>query len=177
MIREFSVSPKPQNKNAKIVVLISLIVAALSFATRIVLDKYNWAWELLAFFAVVVTVYISSKYIFTVYYYDIMIDTDGVPIFVVRKMIGRRQETHARVELTYITECTPVTREERKKHKTPEGVLKFNYCPTLWPARLARLGYESPEQRAELYLELSDEFCELLLSYSDEARLDGSQGV
>ena len=99
------------------------------------------------------------------YYYDVMVDTAGTPLFVVRSVVGKRTTTLCRVELSSIIGITTLTAEERKAHKTPDGFVKYFYSPTMSPDRIALITVSSRYERAEIAIEASDEFTELLKNY------------
>ena len=106
----------------------------------------------------------------TKYYYDVMIDTSGTPLFVVRSLVGKRATTLCRVEISSIIGITTLTAEERKSHKTPDGFVKYYYAPTMTPARITLITVSSRYERAEISIEASDELVGVLTTYVKEAR-------
>ncbi len=170
MIKEFSVRPKPKNNNAKIAFLLSMLAFLLSLATYFIIDKYRGVVGLIAIGFLTAALLVYTKYISPIFYYDITFDTENTPIFVVRRIIGKRQETLARVDIANIKSAEIESAAERKKHKTPTGVLKYNYCPTMCPGEVCRIVLNGRYEKAEILVELSREFADNLLLYAEEAR-------
>ena len=170
MIKEISVRPKPQNKNAKIVFLATMFVFLALLATYIAVDKYKGIIGIVAIGFLSVSILVYTKYISPVFYYDITEDSEGTPVFVVRQIIGKRQQTLCRVDLADIKSAEIENREERKKHKTPGGVLKYNYGPTLNPDTVCRLSLANRYEKSEIIIEVSEEYLKTLLAYAEEAR-------
>ncbi len=170
MIKEITVSPKPQNKKARMLFFILMAVFLLLIVTYLLVDKYKGVIGLVAIGFLTIGLLIYTKYIAPKFYYDITFDCDNTPIFVVRRIVGKRQETLARLDLADIVKVERETRDERKKHKTPAGVLKYNYCPTLDPDSSARLTVRSRYERAEINIEVSNEFLAYLFECTNEAR-------
>ncbi len=170
MIKEISVKPKPQNKNSKIAFLVFLLIALLAIVTYFVAPKYKGLIGLVAIGFLTAAILVYTKYIAPVFAYDITYDTEGTEIFVVRRTVGKRQETLARVDLADIYDARIETRAERKKYKTPVGVMKYNYCPTMNPETSCRIFLKNRYESSEIRVEVSAEFAELLLSYAAEAK-------
>ena len=102
MIQEFSVHPKPQNNNAKIAFLITFLASAVSFVTYFLMDRYRGFVGLLAVMLLVTALLIYTKYISVEFYYDIAVDDESLPMFIVRQTIGKRQTTLCRLDLADI---------------------------------------------------------------------------
>ncbi|MBQ7333489.1 MAG: hypothetical protein IJW38_03985 [Clostridia bacterium] len=170
MINESTVRPKPQNNNAKIAFLITMLLFLVGLVSYMLADKYRGVIALIAICFLTSAILFYTKYIAPVFFYDILIDSEGVPLFVVRQQTGKREVTLARIELADIQDVKMESREERKKHKTDRGVLKYNYGPTLNPAASCRIFYKSRYESSEILIEVSEEYREMLLSYSKIAR-------
>ena len=170
MINESTVRPKPQNNNSKIAFLVTMFFFLLCTAGYVFADKYKGVIGLVAICFLTTSILFYTKYIAPVFYYDIMMDSNGVPLFVVRQIVGKRQVTLARIEIADIRDARIETREERKKYKTPGGVLKYNYGPTLNPPMACRVFMKSRHENAELLIEVSEEYKEMLISYAKIAK-------
>ena len=170
MINESTVRPKPQNNNAKIVFLVTMLLFLLSTVGYILADKYKGIIGLVAICFLTTSILFYTKYIAPVFFYDIMLDSEGIPLFVVRQVVGKRQATLARIEIADIRDAIIETREERKNHKTPGGVLKYNYGPTLNPPMACRIFLKSRYENAEIIIEASEEYKDMLLSYANISR-------
>lgn len=111
-----------------------------------------------------------TKYILPIYFYDIFIDSDGTPLFVVRQQTGKRQSTLCRIPLNEILRVEKQSRQQRREHKTPYEVKKYAYLPTLDPDEIYRITTSGRYERAEILIESSEGFAQLLSAYSVEAR-------
>ena len=134
MIREISVRPTPTNKNAKLFFLTSLFLSLVTLIAYFFVEKYKGLVGLLIIAFLTAGILVYTKYISAVYYYDVTFDSNGVPIFVVRQIIGKRQSTLCRVDLYAIRSVSLLSAEDRKKHKTPEGAVRYVYTPTMFPS-------------------------------------------
>ncbi len=111
-----------------------------------------------------------TKYILPIYFYDIFIDSDGTPLFVVRQQTGKRQSTLCRIPLNEILRVEKQSRQQRRDHKTPYEVKKYAYLPTLDPDEIYRITTSGRYERAEILIECSEGFAKMLTVYSAEAR-------
>ncbi len=170
MIKESTVRPKPQNNNAKIAFLVTMLLFLASTVFYIFMEKYKGVIGLVAICFLTSSILFYTKYLAPVFFYDILIDSQGIPLFVVRQHTGKRQVTLARIEIADIRDAVMESREVRKKHKTPGGVLKYNYGPTLNPATSCRIFLKSRYENAEISIEVSEEYAKMLLSYAKLAR-------
>ena len=170
MIREFSVKPKPSNNNARLIFVFgaSLAFAFILLSTFIPLYKGVVSLVGVALLSLALVVY--AKYIAPIYYYDITFDSQGRGLFVVRQQVGKRQTTLCRISLHEIVGVEKQTAEQRRAHKTPVGVIKYSYLPTLFPSDVYMITNCSRYEKAEILIEVSDDFAEIIRSYSCEAR-------
>ena len=175
MIEEFSVHPKPQNKNAKLLFLAVFLLSAVGFVTYFFMNQYRGIAGFIALMLLVTALLIYTKYISVEFYYDITKDSEGTPIFVVRQLIGKRQTTLCRISLWDILKIEKETASERRAHKTERNIVKYVYAPTLKPAVSYRITISNRYEKAEIIIEGTDEFIELLGKYSAEARLMRSE--
>lgn len=169
-MHEFSVKAKPNNRRAHTYAAACLVIAALCFASRFVIDKYQGVIDLFTIGFITACVFLYTKYISAVYYYDTVITDEGEALFVVRRVTGKRQSTLCRVSYAEILAVKKETREEFKKHKTPRGTVKYLYTPTLYPECVYRLETRSAYERAEVVIECSDELAALIAGWAREAR-------
>jgi hypothetical protein len=134
------------------------------------MDRYKGIVGTVGLFILVTAILIYTKYISPSFSYDVCPDTDDVPVFIVRQIIGKRITTLCRIELADIASVERETRDEAKKHKTPKEYRKYVYAPTLFPPEIYRLTVNSRYEKAEIIIEISDELCELLTSLIEEAK-------
>ena len=171
-IKDLTVHPKPQNNNAKAAFLITLLISAIGFAASFMMESYRGVVGMFALLTLVTAILFYTKYISPKFYYDITADSDGIPIFVVRQIIGKRQSTLCRIDLANIKALVGEGKSERRMHKTPSGYKKYVYAPTLFPPRIYRITVVGRYEKAEILIECSDEFAEYLKTAVSEA-LDG----
>ena len=170
MITPQSARLKATNNKAKSVTFISLIAATVLTAVYMAIPAYKGIVGMVLITAIVVAVFVYTKYLAPIYFYDIGFDGYGVPVFIVREMTGRRQSTFARVSLADITEIKRESAEERKKHKPPQGYRSYIYSPTLDPDVTYRLTVVNRYEKAEIVIEVSEEYAAMLWAYAEEAR-------
>lgn len=169
-MKEFSVRPKPRNNNAKIAFLVAILVSLASFVVYYFMEKYKGFVGLFGILTLATAILFYTKYISPVFSYDIVLDESGLPLFVVRKIVGKRVSTLCRIDMCDISSITHQTRAEMKSHVTPKGFLKYFYNPTLCPPDVYRITVSGRYEKAEIVIEASDEFAKMLLDYSEEAK-------
>ena len=170
MIKELTVSPKPQNKKAKIAFLITLFVSFVGFAVYFSIERFRGIVGMFALFSLVTAILFYTKYIAPKFYYDITVDSENAPIFVVRQLTGKRQTTLSRIDLFNIREISKEEREVTRSHKTPAGFRRYVYAPTLSPSLVYRITVVGRYERAEIIIECSDEFADYLRLAVAEAK-------
>ena len=72
--------------------------------------------------------------------------------------------------LTEIRRIDKEDRKQRREHKTPNGMKKYSYMPTLDPFNSYRITISNRYEDAEILIEISDEMADLLNSYVLEAK-------
>ena len=169
-MKEISFRAIPKNKNAKIAFLISFLISVLGFVTYSMVDRYRGLIGLAALMFLVTAILFYTKYISPVFYYDLILDGSDNSVFVVRRVVGKRQSTFCRVSLADITSVERESREQYKKHKTPAGLLRYIYAPTLFPAEIYRITVKGRYEKAEIVIEATEEFIDNLKEFSAEAR-------
>lgn len=170
MIREFSVKPKPSNNKARYAFIASLTLSFALVSISTLIESYKGIVSLCGVGLLCIAMVLYTKYIAPIFFYDITFDSAGAPVFVVRQQIGKRHTTLCRIGLSEIVRIDKENATERRAHKTPMGVIKYSYLPTLDPAVSYRITTSGRQERAELLIECTEEFAGLLSSYAAEAR-------
>ena len=170
MIVEQTLHVKPSNNNARNLTFGALAASLLLMAVYMAVPLYKGIVGMFTLAAIVTVVFIYSRYVGSYYFYDIGFDSSGVPVFVVRTVTGRRQSTLARISLADIVSLVREDAEARKNHKTANGVRKYFYSPTLCPKITYRMTVKSRYENAELIIEGSEEYAEMLRRYAILAR-------
>ena len=170
MNRSFSARPKPSNNNAKIAFGVALGIAAVGFLFYFLMERYRGIVGMAALFVLVTALLIYTKFISPSFAYDVIDDGSDVPLFVVRQIIGKRQTTLCRIDLSDIKEIRRVNKSERRAHKTPSGYRKYVYSPTLFPSEVFILTVIGRYERAEIIIEGDGGFIKLLEEGAAEAR-------
>ena len=170
-MKDISVRATPQNKNAKVAFLITFLLSALGFVAYSMIDSYRGIVGLVALMFLVTAILFYTKYISPVFFYDLTLDGADNSVFVVRRVVGRRQSTFCRVALADIVSVEHESREEYKRHKTPTGLVKYVYAPSLFPKEVYRITVKGRYDKAEIVIEASQEFTDAIKEYAKEARL------
>ena len=170
MIKEFSIHAKPTNNKARGIFSVLFFASFAVLIVSTVIPLYRGVVGLLGMALLVGAITMYTKYLSSTYYYEIVFDTEGVPLFVVNQLTGKRMSTLCRVGLYEIVKLECEGAEEKKNHKTPAGVKKYNYVPTVSPDRVCRMYTSGRHERAEILIEVSDEIAKLLSDYAKEAR-------
>ena len=150
------------------IICMSLSFAFITISTLI--PNYKGLVSLVGVAALSCALVLYTKYIAPIYYYDVTFAGAVDPLLVVRQQIGKRYTTLCRISISEITNIEKEGVEQRRTHKTPEGTLRYSYLPTLNPTVSYRIITSSAHERAELLIECSDEFADLLRRYSSEAK-------
>ena len=170
MINNFSVHPKPQNNNAKIACLIMTSISVLGFIVYFMMESYRGFVGLFALFCLVTAILIYTKFISPEFYYDIIVQEGDEPIFVVRQVIGKRSSTLCRIALADIVSVTGEDKRARREHKTDRDTRRYIYAPTLFPKYTYRITVRSRYEKAEIVIECSEAFSQMLLEAVGEAK-------
>lgn len=170
MINEFFSHAKPTNAKAKRLFITLLAIGALITVGYAAADRFKGIIGLFALGAIVGAVFIYTKYIGVEYFYDITFDSAGSPVFVVRQISGKRQTTLCRLDLHSIVKVEMLDAKARASHKAPAGYKRYFYLPTLLPESVILITAHSESEFAEITVEASEEFADLLRAYSKEAR-------
>ena len=79
-------------------------------------------------------------------------------------------ENISNVRTGKIVKIEKQTRDQLRQHKTGNEMKKYSYLPTLDPDQVYRITTSGRYEKAEILIESSDEFANMLLSYSTEVR-------
>ena len=169
-IRELSVHARPSNKKAQRISFVLLLGAAACIISCCFILNYQIIPTVFTVVLASTAIMIYTRYIAASYLYDITVGAEGEPIFVVRSRTGRRETTLLRVDLYAIKSIERLTREDKKAYKCDTGVVRYNYCPTLFPDTSVLLTVRSQYENADVFIEITDEFCEYLSTVSTEAK-------
>lgn len=170
MISELSVSPRPANRSASITFGALLFSAAISTVLYLTAERFRGVIGLLTVAFITAAVLVYTRYISVKYYYDVTFDSSSRAVFTVRQVIGKRISTLCCIHLFSISRVEYESREERRAHKIPYGVRKYNYTPTLIPEDTIRIYSETRTERSEIVIEGSYELLLKLRELSLEAR-------
>ena len=170
MIKDFSVHPKPQNNNSKKVMWIFYALGAVAAVLSVMLESYRGVAGLVALAFISSGILMFTKYVSVAFYYDIIAEDVDTPMFIVRQRVGKRDVTLCRVDLADIVSVKRETAKERKAHVREQGTAYYVYAPTLNPPVSYRMRVNNAREHAELILEGSDEFFQMVQSIAAEAR-------
>ncbi len=168
MINEFSTSPKPQNKNAHIACAVAMAAFAALTAAYMLMDKYRGVVGLAAITALTAGIYIYTKYMSAKYHYDITNSTEGQALLVVRRSVGKRDTTLYMTPLYRIQAVEMQTRGAAKKHDP--AFARHYFTPTFMPLTTCLITVKSRLESAELVIECSEDFANILSRYAAEER-------
>lgn len=169
MIKDFSVTPKPKNNNAKLLMCLFFALSLISLILAIFIDKYKGVVGLVTLASLTTAILVYTKYVAVVFHYDLVVEGVEEPLFIVRQTVGKRNITLSRIALANITSIEKQTKAERRARKNG-GVSRYVYTPTLSPDESFCISLSSRTEKAEIIVEISDEFSEMLISLVKEAR-------
>lgn len=168
---EMSTRVQPSNNYARLIFSIFTSGGICIALVSTLVPMYRGIVALLGAALLVVGITVYSKYLASVYYYDITKDVNGTPVFVVRQVMGKRESTLCRIDIADIVSVAHETADERRGHKTPAGYLKYVYTPTLAPKETSRLTVVGRYESAEIVIE-SRLYAEHLMELSRKIRGD-----
>ena len=169
MISEMSTKMKPSNNYARWIFSVFTSGGICLALISTFIAQYKGVVAIFGVALLVSAIAVFSKYIASVYYYDITVDYNSTPIFVVRQITGKRESTLCRIDIADIVCVKHESSKERRKHKTPAGYVKYNYSPTLAPKRTSRLTVEGKYEKAEIVIE-NELYAEHLARISQELK-------
>jgi hypothetical protein len=145
-------------------------LALVSIIVSVFLDRYKGVAGLFTLASLTTAILVYTKYVAVVFHYDILVEDEAEPLFVVRQTVGKRNVTLCRVAFADITKIEKETAEQRRAHKTEVGTARYVYAPTLFPDVSYRISLASKREKAEIIVEGSDEFSQMLLEVAKSAR-------
>ncbi len=175
--------PKAQNEKGRRIFIISMIAFATTFAASLLLPKYSGIVQLVSLVFLCISLYFYTRYVASVYSYEVTSDSDGATVFIVRQTAGKRSTTHCRMTLSSLVRAEQLNADEMKlyrknrrtkakhteqdaapEHLWPDADVSFyDYCVTYSPDTATLLCFRSYSERADLLVELSEEFRALLI--------------
>ena len=170
MIQEFAVRPVPKNQNARRTFFILLGAAAAAVVVSYFLASYKGIIQLAALILLVCAVLVYTRYVGISYYYEVTHDAEGTPLFLVTQLSGKRRTALCRVDLWDIASIETLTGEQYRAYKPERGVKRYNYTPTMRPDTVNLMVVRSRTEKAVVFLELSEEYRDMLLSFVKEAK-------
>ena len=170
MIKEFTIHAEPTNKISTTAFTVTFLSSFAILTLSTFLEHYRGIVQLFGMGLLVASLLIFTKYISPKYFYEIVFDSEGTPLFVVNQYIGKRMTTLCRVAFYEIVKVEYESAKARKAHKTAVGVKKYSYVPTLMPEFTCRLYTASRHERAEILIEVSADVANVLQGYAKEAR-------
>ena len=170
MTGDFSVRPKAQNNNAKILMWAGYIIGFLSACASCFAGSASRYTIIIAAIGFILGLVVHTKFVAVELYYDVI--TDGVeePMFVVRYKTGRRVTTMCNISLADVVSVTAETSSERKAHKREREVGLYNFSPTLFPEKTYRMCVRSVHGKNDLILEGSEEYFQKILELVEQAK-------
>ena len=151
---------KPSNNVAKHLLLALAGSAIIFIAVANMVDRFSGLISFGAFLFAVAAIYVYTRYVGIEYCYQIL--NLGVPSVVVSLITGKRSRTMARIDVSSITEVRRVTLKEYRAYKRENGVLKYNYSPTLMPSALYLVRMRSEHENADIFIEADELFASKL---------------
>lgn len=170
MIIPFSIKVSPSNNKAKIVFTLCFFGSFAFFFLSSILPLYKGVVGLLGLVLLTVAILMYTKYMSSVFYYEITTDSEGQGLFLVRQVIGKRETLLCRIALSEIVKAEREDKKTSNSHKTPYDHKKYSYTPTLFPGISYRLTTQSRYEKAEVIIEAPEDFVNLLVKYSIEER-------
>ena len=197
MIPDMILRPKAKNELGRRVFLLTMVGAAITFGASLILPRYNGIVQLVALVLLCASLYFYTRYVASTYSYEVTTDADGVGVFIVRQSAGTRSTTHCRMTLSSLVRAQKLDMQQMKlyrknrksKHKdggaqdgAPEYLCPapdvgfYDYCVTLCPTEATLLCFRSRMERADLLVEISEEFATVLTRAAEQERVFLEQG-
>ena len=145
------------------------VLSFISLIVAVFMEKYKGVVGLVTLALLTTAILVYTKYVAVVFHYDLVVEDVDEPLFVVRQTVGKRNVTLSRIALANINSVEKQTRAERRARKTV-GVSRYIYTPTLSPDESFCISISSRTEKAEIIVEMSDEFSEMLTSLVKEAK-------
>ena len=170
MISPVSIKPEPQNKKARYVFFACLGSAIVMMALYMFLPKFKGIAGIVALAFITAAIYFYNRYVCATYYYDVFVDAGGNAMFLIRQAVGKRETTLCRVDLSSIRSIRMMSKEDRRAYKPEKDIGRYSYSPTMSADVLYLLEVRSSYERADVFVELTEEQADMLLRYAEIAR-------
>lgn len=170
MTGNFSVRPKAQNNNAKILMWSGYIIGFISALASCFAGTFSRYTVVIAAIGFILGLVVHTKYVAVELCYDVITEDVEEPIFVVRYRTGKRISTMCNIELADVVSINAETASERKAYKKERDVGLYNFAPTLFPEKTYRMCVRSRRGSNDLILEGSEEYFQRILLLAEEAR-------
>ena len=121
MIREFSVKTKSSNNKARALFVFCISTSFALVMLSSLLSQYKGVVSLFGVMMFSVGLVMYTKYVAPIYFYDIFIDSDGIPLFVVRQQIGKKYSTLCRIGLNEIIKIDRQLHLKTSSNAKPSG--------------------------------------------------------
>ena len=119
----------------------------------------------------VTAIFIYTKYVCAEFYYDVRLEEGSEPTFVVRQMIGKRETTLCRIDLSSIVKVEYEDKKAYRAHKAQKDTRVYNYVPTISPKGICRISMRNRYEKAEITVEITESLAGVISDYAKEARL------
>ncbi len=173
-MKEFRVKALPSNNKAKTLTTVLGIALILGCVAYFMMARFELPYRtlvgLVSLFLLVSVIMLLVRYIFSSLSYELYVASDGVPMFAVRQIIGKRERKLACFLLADVAELALETKKERKEYRMEDGYVKYSYTPTLFPERTLRIKIRNRYEKAIVRIECPDEYCRFLCDSVSEAR-------
>lgn len=147
---------KPQNRRAVVAVGVLSFLSLIGVFASTLAPHYRGLIALATVVLFTATLILFTRYILAEYTYTAELDSEGEPTFVVTSRTGRRVTTLFSAHFSAMTSLRTQTRQQARAHRTPMGVRRYRYTPTLMPDTVYRMAVRTPYEQAEVLLELTE---------------------
>ncbi len=167
-ILDFTYRPKTKVREARLVMFGALIIAALLVIASVISPKYKGVISLFAVVALIVVVFVFTRYLSAQYAYAVMTTAQGENMLIVTKTVGKNMTTLAMIRLYEIVSVESLVDQ---RQKTPErDERKFNFCPSMKPDEIFVMRTRGRYERRLILLEINEACAARLLNYAKIAK-------
>ena len=167
MIAPITITPKPENSKAKMLVAALGALGGLIFLFGMWAERYSGVISLVGMLLIVAAITISVRYIMSRFVYEIT-ELEGEWLFVVAQYSGKRYTTLCRIGLHSVVSIEKVSAKDKKKDD--REYTRYAYIPTVMPDSYYVMTVVSRYEKAKISLQLTDGMAEQLRLYAKEAR-------
>ena len=170
MIVPFSIRPQSQNKVARYVFFACLGSVLLLLVLNSMIGKYRGLLGLVILVFLTAAIYVYNRYMSAIYTYEVTFDGNNEPVFIISQLIGKRRSTLCRVGIASIVSVDIIDKAKRREYKVDRTVARYSYYPTMMPDKLCLIKVRSAYDKADVFVELSEEHASLLMRYAAIAK-------